>query len=146
MATLDELGMMTKIAKMYYEMDLNQAEIARRLGISQATVSRLYKRARAEGIIRISIQIPSGVDTELEEALVLKYGLKNAIVVDSSDDESQIIRDLGVASAYYVETIIKKDDVIGISSWSSTLLALLDAMRRVVGKHGVKVVQVLGGR
>ena len=146
MATLDELRLMTKVARLYYEANLNQAEIAQRLRLSQATVSRLFKRAREEGIIRISVQVPSGVNADLESALVQKYGLKDAIVVDcSTEDENQIMREIGAAAAFYVETTIKENEVVGISSWSATLLALLDAMHPIPNKSGIQVVQVLGG-
>jgi len=146
MTALDELRLMTKIAKLYYEANLNQVEIASRMGLSQATVSRLFKRAKEQGIIRISVHIPSGVNADLEESLIKKYGLKDAIVVDTiSEDENQIMRDIGASAAYYLEAVIKDFEVIGISSWSSTLLALLDSMRPVPGKKGISVVQILGG-
>jgi DNA-binding transcriptional regulator LsrR (DeoR family) len=44
-----------------------------------------------------------------------------------------------------LESVIKDNEVIGISSWSSTLLAMIDAMHSVPGKRGVSVVQILGG-
>jgi DNA-binding transcriptional regulator LsrR (DeoR family) len=146
MSTLDEQRLMTKIAKMYYEKGLNQSEIAGQLGISQASISRLFKRAREEGIIRISVSVPAGVNTDLEAQLASKYALRDAIVVDSVDeDENQIIRDLGTAAAFYLESVIKDNDVIGISSWSSTLLAVIDAIHSIPARKGVSVVQILGG-
>ena len=146
MSTLDEQRLMTKIAKNYYEYGLNQTEIAQQLGISQATVSRLFKRAKEEGIIRISVHVPVGVNADLEAALVRKFSLKDAIVVDThNDDENQIMRDLGAAAAFYIETVIQDDDVIGISSWSSTLLAMIDAVHAIPARKGVSVVQILGG-
>jgi DNA-binding transcriptional regulator LsrR (DeoR family) len=146
MATLDELRLMTKVAKLYYESNLNQMEIAKNLRLSQATVSRLFKRAREEGIVRISVHVPSGVNADLESALLKKFSLKDAIVIDcTGDDENQIMRDIGAAAAFYVETTIKDNEVVGISSWSSTLLALLDAMHPLPNKNRIRVVQVLGG-
>lgn len=146
MTTLDELRLMTKVAKLYYESDLNQMEIANRLRLSQATVSRLFKRAREEGIVRISVHVPNGVNANLESALIAKFGLKDAIVIDcTGEDENQIMRDIGSAAAFYVETTIKDREVVGISSWSATLLALLDAMHPLPNKSGIQVVQVLGG-
>jgi DNA-binding transcriptional regulator LsrR (DeoR family) len=146
MPTLDEQRLMAKIAKMYYEWDLNQTDIVRQIGISQTTVSRLFKRAKEEGIIRICVSIPSGVNSDLEGQLIKKYDLKDAIIVDViSEDENQIMRDIGGAAAYYVENVIKDNEVIGISSWSSTLLAIIDSMHFVPSKKGVSVVQILGG-
>jgi len=146
MTTLDEQRLMTKIAKMYIEWGWNQTDIARQLGISQATVSRLFKRAKEVGIIRISVTVPVGVYADLEGELIRKFSLKDAIVVDTmGEDENQIMRDIGAAAAYYLENVIRDHEVIGISSWSSTLLAMIDAMHPIPAKKGVTVVQILGG-
>ena len=61
------------------------------------------------------------------------------------DNEKLIQRDLGAATAYYLESAIRPNEVIGISSWSATLLALVDALHPTPRKSGVKVVQILGG-
>ncbi len=147
MAQVDELRLMARVARMYYERDMSQAAIAEQLGLSQATVSRLFKRAKEEGVIRITISVPQGVYTELEEKLIDCYQLRDAIVVDSSreDDEAIILRELGAAAAYYVGSVIKQHDVIGLSSWSSTLLALVDALHPVSRKAEIRVLQILGG-
>jgi DNA-binding transcriptional regulator LsrR (DeoR family) len=146
MPRIDELRLIARVARMYYEWELRQSDIADQLGLSQATVSRLLNRSKEEGIIRISVNLPNGVYTELEETLVKKFGLRDAIVVDSLDDnESLIQRDLGAAAAYYLESAIRPNEVIGISSWSATLLALVDSLHSVPRKPGVKVVQILGG-
>jgi DNA-binding transcriptional regulator LsrR (DeoR family) len=149
MAEIDELRLMTKVARMYYEQDMRQSEIAKHLGLSQATISRLHSGAKKEGIVRISINVPSGVNAEIEEKLIQIYNLMDAIVVDCSsaedDDERLIQREIGSAAAYYVETTIKNNEVVGISSWSETLLGLVDAMHQVPGKTGIQVVQILGG-
>jgi DNA-binding transcriptional regulator LsrR (DeoR family) len=148
MAKIDELRLMTKAARLYFERDMRQNEIAGRLGISQATVSRLIKSAKQEGVIRITVNIPNGVNTDMEEGLIQKYGLKEAIVVDCSNDDDNekiVLREIGSAAAYYVETIIKNNDVVGISSWSEYLVALVDAMQQVPAKTGIQIVQILGG-
>lgn len=146
MAQIDELRLMARVARMYYENDMRQSDIADQLGLSQATISRLFKRAKEEGILRISVHVPQGVFSELEEQIIDKFNLRDAIVVDCIHDEEQIIqRDIGAAAAYYIESTIKPNEVIGLSSWSSTLLAMVDAMHQVPRKPDVRVVQVLGG-
>lgn len=147
MARVDELRLIARIARMYYEWQMRQSEIAGQLGLSQTSVSRLLARAQKEGIIRISVNIPQGVHTDLEENLVKKFGLRDAIVVDSInyDDEKNIQREVGTAAAYYLENVIRQNEVIGLSSWSGTLLAMVDAMQPVPRKPNVKVVQILGG-
>ena len=146
MAQIDELRLMARVARMYYEQEMRQAEIAQQLGLSQATVSRLFTRAKEEGIVRISVNVPQGVYSELEEGLIAAYSLRDAIVVDCvQEDEASIQRYIGAAAAYYVESTIKPNEVIGLSSWSGTLLALVDAMHAVGRKNNTQVVQILGG-
>jgi DNA-binding transcriptional regulator LsrR (DeoR family) len=60
MARVDELRLIARVARMYYEWDMRQATIAQQLGLSQATVSRLLDRSKREGIIRISVNIHRG--------------------------------------------------------------------------------------
>ncbi|MBB4405758.1 MULTISPECIES: sugar-binding transcriptional regulator [Agrobacterium tumefaciens complex] len=70
------------VAKLHYEGDIPQVEIARKLGVSTATVSRLLTRARALGIVRIEVMdlvVPEEVTSQLMEAL----GLKRAAVIDT---------------------------------------------------------------
>jgi DNA-binding transcriptional regulator LsrR (DeoR family) len=147
MLQLDEQRQMARVARLYHEHNLGQQAIARRLGLSQATVSRLYNRARSEGIIKITVSVPSGVYSELEEKLIDRYGLRDAVVVDChrDDDETVITRELGSAAGFYLESIIKRNDVIGLSSWSATLLALVDSLHPMRRKTNVRVLQILGG-
>src|SRR3954447_26900405 len=81
----EQLRLMTKVARLYHEHDVRQPEIARRLHISQARVSRLLKQAEQEGIVRTTVVVPEGVLTGVEDALEAGYGLREAIVVDCLD-------------------------------------------------------------
>lgn len=146
MARVDELRLLTRVARLYYDLDMTQAEIAAQLDLSQARVSRLLSAARNEGIVRISVQVPRGTFLELEERLEKVFGLKEAIVVDSvAEDEKQLIKDIGSAAAFYVETTLKQGEVIGLSSWSATLLAMVDSMHHFSRDMDTTVVQILGG-
>lgn len=146
MSRADELRLLTRIARLYYEHNQTQAEIAAQLDLSQARVSRLLNTARDEGIVRITVSVPRATYPEMEEALEAAFGLKEAIVVDSvAGDEDQLFRDIGSAAAFYVETTLKQHEVLGISSWSATLLAMVDAMHPFNRDTQAKVVQILGG-
>jgi DNA-binding transcriptional regulator LsrR (DeoR family) len=143
---LDEMRLMTRVARLYHEQGASQQEIARQMDLSQATISRLLKRAERDGIVRITVSVPQKCYPELEEALEQRYGLKAAIVADGvSEDEEQLLRDIGGAAAYYIENTIKPDEVVGISSWSAALLAMVNAMHPLPGSRQTKVVQILGG-
>ena len=146
MSRVDELRLMTKVARLYHEQGMNQPEIAAMLDLSQATVSRLLKRAEQEKIIRIAITPPQGTYPEVEEMLRKTYDLKDVVVVDcENEDDDQFLRNIGAAAAFYVETTLKRGEVVGISSWSATLLAMVDTMQPQRRLAGVKIVQILGG-
>jgi DNA-binding transcriptional regulator LsrR (DeoR family) len=145
MSRADEIRLMTKVARMYYDQGIRQQEITERLNIHQSTISRLLKRARESNIVRISVAIPAGTFSEMEEALASRFNLKEAIIVDSSEDEERLVRDLGAAAAFLVETSVKPGTVIGVSSWSRALLAMVDALHQDDNGRGGKVVQILGG-
>ena len=101
MARVHELRLMARVARLYHERGLSQSQIAERLELSQPTVSRLLKRAEAEGIVRVVVTHPSGTHPELEEGLQEKYGLREAMVVETATREEALLRDLGAAAGYY---------------------------------------------
>ena len=139
------MRLMAKVARMYYGLGIRQQEITERLKIHQSTISRLLKRAREANIVRISVSMPSGMFPELEEGLEEKFGLLEAIVVDCLPDEQQMVKDLGNAAAFYLETTIGEGEVVGISSWSRNLLAMVDSLHPTRRGSGGKVIQILGG-
>jgi DNA-binding transcriptional regulator LsrR (DeoR family) len=146
MALTEEIRLMTKVAYLYHHHKHKQAQIAEELALSQATVSRMLKRAEEAGIVRITVHTPAGVYAQLENELCSRYGLKMAIVIQCDDESDEpIVRRLGSAAAYYVETTISKGEVVGLSSWSSALLAMVNAMHPLAKATGAKIVQSLGG-
>jgi len=78
MSQLDEVRLMAKIARMYYDQGMRQKEITERLSIHQSTVSRLLQRAREANIVRISVMTPPGVFSEAETALEKRLWWKRA--------------------------------------------------------------------
>ena len=146
MGRADEVRLMTRVARLYYDVGMKQPEIATRLRLSQPKISRLLKGAQDEGIVRISVRAPSGTNPELEEALETRFDLTEVEIIDiSRDDDDAAVRELGAAAAFNVESTVRSGDLIGVSSWSATLLAMVDAMHPVSGVKDVRVVQILGG-
>ncbi len=146
MTRTDELRLIAKVARLYYENGLRQPEIADQMELSQATVSRLLKRARDEKIVRITIQQPSGAYPELEEKIQRLYHLKDVIVADCVDNsDSEILRGIGSAAAFYIDTTLNQNEIVGISSWSETLLSMVNSMQTMARSTGARVVQILGG-
>jgi DNA-binding transcriptional regulator LsrR (DeoR family) len=75
--------MLYTVARLHYVADLSQVKIARRLGLSTATISRLLARARAEGIVRIEVREPVEPDV-LGQVLMARLGLRVVSVSDLS--------------------------------------------------------------
>jgi DNA-binding transcriptional regulator LsrR (DeoR family) len=146
MARKDQIHLMAKIARMYYTQSMRQVQITERLSIHQSTVSRLLKKAQAMGMVRTSVVTPPGVYPEMEDALEARFDLHQAVVVDCvSTNEGQVARDLGSAAAHLVESSVQAGQVIGISSWSSALLEMINNMQPAKIGSGTTVVQILGG-
>jgi DNA-binding transcriptional regulator LsrR (DeoR family) len=146
MARSDELRLIARVARMYHLDDMKQAEIAQRLRISQAGISRLLRRARDEGVVRISVDAPSGTYPELEERLARRFGLSEVVVAECVEDrEEQILSRIGEAAAQYLEATLQPNEVIGISSWSETLLRMVDNLDPARRSQASRVVQILGG-
>lgn len=78
------LDVLYRGARLYYEEDRNQAEIAELLGISRATVSRLLSEARARGVVHIEVRDPAASELDsLVAALKDRLGLKRVLVTAS---------------------------------------------------------------
>ena len=55
----EDLRLALRAATLYYLDGLTQAEIASRLGVSRPTAGRLIARAKARGLVRIEVVVPS---------------------------------------------------------------------------------------
>ena len=145
MARVDELRLMAKVARMYYIQELNQQAITEKLQLHQSTISRMLKKARTLNLVRFSVSTPPGTFADLEDQLAARFDLKDVVVVDSPAEGEAMVRDLGAALAYFLETTLKPGNTIGISSWSRSLFAMVDALHPGDYCANGKVVQILGG-
>lgn len=146
MSKQDEQRLMVKIATLYYTEGMKQSDIAKTLHLSQSFVSRMLMRCLNEGVVKISVIPPSNIFPALENSLEKKYGIQQAVVVDAAADATpaQIRQAIGSAAAHYMETRIRANDLVGISSWSGTIRAMVDALHpQSVKARGV--IQLLGG-
>jgi len=141
----DQLRLMAKVARMYHERGIRQPQIAADLRLSQSRVSRLLSQAAELGIVRTTVTLPSGVYTELEEQLESRFGLVDSVVVDTDGSSGDVIPALGAAAASYLGESLRSGDKVGISSWSATLLATVEAMRPKNKTDLDVVTQLVGG-
>lgn len=146
--TWSQAELMTKVARLSAEQGLRQAEIGRRLNLSQATVSRLLSRARDAGILRVQVVPPHGVHADVEDELQLRFGLDDVVVVDTAPPGVDAASDLGARAAEYLQATLGGEGDIGVSSWSTTLLAAAAAMGPpypAKAQRSRAVVQLVGG-
>jgi deoxyribonucleoside regulator len=131
-------------AKLYYLLDYNQSEIAKILGISRPTVSRLLQQAKEEGIVQIKIMDPTEDVDKLSSELEAKFQLKKAIVVHISQYEDHVIKNyLGEHAALFLDEIVKDQDIIGVT-WGTTLYQIATQVKQKFVRD-IKVVQLKGG-
>lgn len=139
----EHLRFVTKVALMYHEEGLKQPQIAEKLGLPQARVSRLLKQAIDFRIVRTLVVPPSELHSELERELVKKFGLQDVVIADAVEGHNNTA--LGAAAATYLESTMYGNEILGLSSWSSTLIATADSMHSRNRQVAVDVVQMLGG-
>jgi DNA-binding transcriptional regulator LsrR (DeoR family) len=121
----DELRQMVRCVQLYYRAQRHQNEIARELGMSSSKVSRLLKRAFAEGVVRVEIELPKR--PRLEAALVERFELRDAVVIPYGEARD-LKEDLGVAAARYFEKVAADGVRVGLSC-GYTLYHLIHALR-----------------
>ena len=146
MAKSDERFLM-RVVDMYYQQEMLQDEIAKKLNVSRTTVSRALSKAKKEGYIKIIIDFPAENMIELEKEMEKKFHLKEVIAVKVDDINN---RDILVAreAAYYIARMIKNDMIIGIA-WGYTMKKIIDAfdMYKVgsqIKAKNIEVVPLLG--
>lgn len=138
------IRLMVKCAKLYYEENLNQAQISEILQISKSSISRILSAAKEEGIVKISIENPLKDEyIELEKGLERKFGLIEVIIVDSSNDVTEVKHNLGKATADYLKRVIKDGQIIGVTM--GTTLSEVPKFIRNDKRNKVTFIPMLGG-
>ncbi|MBB3612376.1 sugar-binding transcriptional regulator [Rhizobium sp. BK602] len=146
MGRINELRLISRVAQMYHIEHRRQADIAKHLRLSQATVSRMLKRAEAEDIVRTTVIPPAGTYAEMEGALRERFNLPEAIVVECSEDrDGAIMARIGEAAAHLLEVTLAPGEIIGVSSWSQTIFKTVENIHPQKSAQAKYVVQTLGG-
>lgn len=140
---MDEVELLSEVAKMYYVQNLTQNEIAKTIHTSRSTVSRLLQEARDKGVVEINIHYPWDRSLIMEERLQQHFALKDIRVLETRGRATEEAL-LGVAllAARYLSSIIKADSILGMS-WGRMIyhtVQLVKAERDLA----IKVVQLFG--
>ncbi|WP_462405982.1 sugar-binding transcriptional regulator [Gracilibacillus sp. Marseille-QA3620] len=141
---MDKNDKVIEAAKLYYLLDCTQNEIAKKLGVSRPTVSRMLQTAKREGIVQIKICEKADRVTDLEAELEQKYGLKKAVVASIGQYEDHIIKTtIGLKAAEYLNSIVQDDDIIGVT-WGTTIYHVAVELKKKQ-VNNVQIVQLKGG-
>ena len=141
----EQLRTMSVAARLYYIQEIRQRDIAQRLGISQARVSRLLRQAEQCGIVRTVLTVPEGLHPDLEEQIEQAYGVAEVHVVEVPAADEAVPYALGWAAARFFSAGALMGTNLGFTSWSTTLQEMASAFDDALPRSGVRhVVEMLG--
>jgi deoxyribonucleoside regulator len=139
----ERLGLMAEVARLYYEENHTQSEIARKLRISTATVSRLLQEARRRHVVEVVIHYPISTEPELEERLVERFGLDEAhVLARPSRSYPALVKSTGELAASVLRGHLH-DGITMCVSWGQAVRATAEALQ-ITRPIRVRVVQGQG--
>ncbi|MGO2638240.1 MAG: sugar-binding transcriptional regulator [Enterococcus viikkiensis] len=141
----DKQKLLAKVAYMYYEQELTQAQIAKELSIYRTTVSRMISQAKKQGIVEIKINHFDSALFELEEKLKQKFALKAVELVSNEQDASEEDKEkrLSEVAGAWLRRQLTDELVVGLSWGASVGNAINKIEPKQLSK--VVVVPVAGG-
>ena len=136
--------LMIKICEMYYLLNLSQKEISVQLGISRPQISRILTQARENGCVEIRIRNPYSDESALEQKLMARYGLKDALVVRSmGESRDERMNQFSKEAAAYFDSYLGIDQTIGVMS-GVTVASIVRHMKNN-GKRVKEAIPLVGG-
>ena len=131
-------------ARLYYIKGLQQSAVAKSLGVSRPTASKLIQYARDRGLVTISNNDPGKNRAALEDRLRETFDLEGVGISSAAGgDYEALLEGLGAVGAEVVEDLVHDGTMIGVC-WGKTLWSVA---RRLEHRdvHGVEVIQLKGG-
>jgi DNA-binding transcriptional regulator LsrR (DeoR family) len=143
-----------RIAYMYYEDGHSQETIAEKEYCSRQTVSKALQKAKDKGIVRISIvpDLRTGYLRNLArdvrilldlEDLVLVPG-QNMNAVAANDFLEDVVTDITIQGAEYLDQLISDNDVVAVSGGTSFMRGLVRHIKPNKSHPHMQVVPTIG--
>ena len=132
-----------KVARLYYQENMNQQEIADYLDISRAKVYRMLMKAREEGIVKIELHAPPQDSSELEIKIERYFGINQCIIVPTSDSIDILYSGFGEALNSIIKRDYKKSMKIGIG-WGNTIKGTIEKINSSK-KYAMDIFPAIGG-
>lgn len=139
--------LLAEVARLYYQEEQSQDQIAQRTGVSRSSISRMLKEARDRGIVEIRVHHPFRTSPQLEGALKARLRLRDCLVLSRGPDdlngESDLSLRVGALAARYLAEAVPNGSIVGVG-WGS----MVDSVVRsgyFTNKRDMTVVQIQGG-
>lgn len=139
----DRLEVAFRAAALYYDQSRTMESIARDLGVSRSTVSRMLSLAREKGLVDIRLNPPSRGHETLENAVAERFGITAHVVpVSTGTREIDKLDRVAAAGAAVLAKLIDSNMTVGVA-WGSTMSAVSNGLtpKRT---HGTTFVQLNG--
>lgn len=119
-----------RVAEMYYFQHQTMDSIAKELGVSRPTVSRLLANARSQGVVRISLNDDLRPKESLESQLANRYHVR-AIVTRTKGRSTALgrMRQTAEEGARLFDSLITPGTVAGVA-WGSTVMEISHHLHR----------------
>jgi DNA-binding transcriptional regulator LsrR (DeoR family) len=134
-----------RVAWLYHMEDMTQGAIAERLGLTRLKVNRILAECRARGLVQISIRSKLQACVALERRLVREFGLRDAVVIPTPDDQDKVPALVGMAAGEFLTRHLARETVakFGIG-WGATLREAIRFMEPA-SLPGLRIVSMMGG-
>lgn len=137
--------LLVQASRLYYELGETQNEVADRLGVTRPQVSRLLKRARAEGIVEIRIIDRDTAESAAADALRQRFGLDAVHLAPTLAGPDDLTRRIvGRLAADVLRANLRDGAVVGIGHGAS-VGAVADALDGAATPVGATIVPLAGG-
>ncbi|AEG40435.1 sugar-binding transcriptional regulator [Lactobacillus kefiranofaciens] len=113
------------IAHDFYLSKLNIAEISQKYDLSRYLIAKALEDAENRGIVKIQITHRIKRNQQLEREFQKKFNLKEAFILQSSENKDEDAEAIVNFAAKQIETYLKNAKTIGIS-WGSTMRGIIN--------------------
>ncbi len=140
-----DIGMMIRVAKEYYELKMDQEQIAKKENISKSTVSRLTRKAAELGYVKIEVDFPMESVIQIEEKIKSLFSVKHVFICHAYIDDYLVrINDTCKVVAQDISKMVQDNEIIGVS-WGRTMDSVASHLIPPnPPKRNIKIVQMHG--
>lgn len=115
------------VAKMYYEDNMNQSEIAKVIGVSRPLISMFLADAKELGIVEVKINSPFKMDNNIMDILCKAYNIQGGRLIQGVNSRRMTEKMIIKSSYDFIRNTVNHGDYIGIS-WGNMIGDVIEYM------------------